>query len=190
MHILVIVFSIVMIFLVNPVIAFLNAKNVGYNWISIGNTTTWEKCVLVSGLVQSVIGYTIPVFGILLGIGYISHLLTNNQLFLSVDLMWISIIVPIVGTGIVITIQSVKDAIQDRSFGNIAIAVWNVGSTIENLFDLFSNFGGIIGDINKRSDDENGSGLLIVISIVMIALCSGMVLTGLTFRYGQKMALT
>lgn len=186
-------------FIVNPLIAFYNAKVIGSVWQYSTNFNWWDKTLCISGLVQSVIGFSMPVLGVIVGAGYYFHFLNNLQLTLSIDLFWISIIIPLVGTSIIITIQSIKDAIASRSFLDGAIAVWNISATIENIIDLFSNFGSIIGSITSIMDgdstDDSGAalgfaGFLVVVGIVLTGLFAGVILTCVSFNYGKNRALT
>ena len=193
------VIMVLLVFVVNPLISFYNAKSIGGIWNYSQNFTIWDKVLCVSGLLQSIIGFSMPIIGILLGTCYYFHLLSNALLTLSLDLFWVTIIIPFVGTSIVITIQSIKNAIETRSIIDGGIAIWNISATIENIVDLFSNFGscisGITSLVDGDSSDDSGAalglvGLLIGIGIVLTALFSGLILTCMSFNYGKNRALT
>lgn len=186
MHLLMMIVGFLLVFIVNPLIAYFNAYTVGKYWNDIQYSSFWQKTISVSALVQSVIGFSMPILGILLFIGYITKTLTMNQIDLSIDLLWLSIIIPIVGSGILITIESIKEAIRSRSFTNGALAIWNLGSTIENIFNMVSNFGSVIKDFEKRSDKEDDSSNLIVVLLVGIALLLSVGGTVLSFNYGKS----
>lgn len=186
MNILLIILSVILIFVVNPVIAYWNAKTAGNIWNTVSTASTWEKLLVISALVQSVVGFSMPSLGVLLFLGYMFKLLTMNQIYLGVDLMWISVIVPLVGTGLIITVQSVKDAIKERSLASGGVALWNVGASIENIIDMVSNFGSVIKDISKRSDDEDDSQNIVIVGIVVLSLCMGALFTALAFNHGRK----
>lgn len=186
MHLLMMIVGFLLVFIVNPLIAYFNAYTVGKYWNDIQYSSFWQKTISVSALVQSVIGFSMPILGILLFIGYITKTLTMNQIDLSIDLLWLSIIIPIVGSGILITIESIKEAIRSRSFTNGALAIWNLGATIENIFNMVSNFGSVIKDFEKRSDKEDDSSNLIVVLLVGVALLLSVGGTVLSFNYGKS----
>ena len=182
--------GIFLVFLINPVIAYFNAKNVGECWTEVAQSSLWEKSILISALVQSVIGFSMPSLGILLIVGYFTKFLTLNEIYLGIDLFWISAIIPLVGSGLIITIQSVKNAIKEKSLSSGLVAAWNVGATVENFIDLFYNFGSVLKDIGKRSDDENDVGVMMIVILVVCALFSGFLFTSLSFRHGRNLSLT
>ena len=187
-----VIIAILLVFIVNPVIAYFNAYGVGRIWNSMAAATKWEKAIAVSALIQSVIGFSMPMVAIISFIGYVTKYLNMNEIHLVMDLFWLSVIVPIIGSGLIITIQSVRDAIKYRSFGSIATAAWNVGAMINNIVDMFSNFGSILSDATKRAsdDDENPAILFIAIFVVIVSIGSGAALTCLSFKRGQKSSLT
>ena len=186
MHILMMIFAFILIFIINPLISFANAYIVGKEWKNIQYGSIWDKTLAVSGLIQSIAGFSMPTLGILLFIGYITKYLSMNQINIGIDLLWVSIIVPVVGSGIIITIQSIKDAIKEKSFGSGAVAFWNLGATIENIINMVSNFGSVISDISSRSDDEDDSSKLVIVFIVGISLLLSVGFTVLSFNYGKS----
>lgn len=175
-----------LVFVVNPIIAYFNAYTVGKYWKDIQYSSVWQKTISISALIQSVAGFSMPILGILLFIGFITKFLTKTQIDLGIDLLWISIIVPVVGSGILITIDSIKQAIKERSFTSGAVAAWNLGTTIENIFNMVSNFGSVITDIKNKSDEEDDASNLIIVGMVGLALLLSVGGTVLSFNQGKK----
>ena len=91
---------------------------------------------------------------------------------------YLAIILPIIGSGIAITIQSWAHFWRERSFKNGAIAgyntfadIYNIYESIEAIPDALSIVGKAFGGSSKDDDDDNSSGKLILLVIALVVLC-------------------
>jgi hypothetical protein len=144
------------------------------------------RLVAWAGAIQSAAGFTLVISVVLAAIAFSFHLLNNAAFAAVMNLTYLLIIVPILGSGIVITIQSWIVAYRERSWGNMGVAAWNTFAMAENTYDALD--GGISGAFNGiksffgSDDDEDAPMHMLVIMIVLAALGSGCLLTYVIMR--------
>ena len=90
----------------NLVISFLNARNVGHVWAESKAVGGWIRLLAWCGAIQSAAGFTF-VYAVVVGyIAVSTGYLPTAMLGVMMNLIYIMIIVPLIGSGIFITIQS------------------------------------------------------------------------------------
>ena len=94
------------VMILNLVISFLNARNVGKVWAESRAVGGWIRLLAWCGAIQSAVGFTfvyaIVVAYIAVSTGYLPPQLMGVML----NLIYLLIIIPLIGSGIFITIQS------------------------------------------------------------------------------------
>ena len=109
-----------MLFLVlglNLVISFLNARNVGRIWAESKAVGGWVRLLAWCGAIQSAAGFTF-VYAVVVGyIAVSTGYLPAAMLGVMMNLICIMLIVPLIGSGIFITIQSWIAFARDKSPG-------------------------------------------------------------------------
>lgn len=189
-------FLFLIILALNIAISFWNARVCGLIWEDAKREGGWTIVLAWSGLIQSAIGFSmIFIFGeamIAAGMGY------PKVAKAMASLWYIAIIVPLIGTGLIITVHSVIVAWKERDFSSIATAAWNVGATAHNLYEapgaLPAAWDAITSVTSASSDDEDASplsqliGPLIALAVAL-SLALGSVLTYLVFARYRAMAV-
>lgn len=180
------------ILLLNTGISWWNCYAVGSSWdeAKIAGGFTYLLCWC--GAVQSAVGFSMLLVMLEILVVSMTGKLPPEAINAIGGLWYLAIVVPAIGTGIIITLHSWQVAIRDRSAGNLASAAYNTFATAHNLYSAiedvpkaWSGVGEFFGDAFKGSDsDGKGKLALLVILLVVLALVGGVLITiGLIGRY-------
>lgn len=166
------------VLLLNLVISFFNARSAGQVWAESKAVGGWIRLLVWCGAIQAAIGFTY-VYAFVIGyiavsFGYLPVQLLN----VFASLMYLMIIVPVIGTGIIITIQSWISVARDRSLMNIGTAGWNTFATAYNTYNAIQSFGpaldtvanglgGLFGD--DGDSDDSAYRVILLAAIVLLA---------------------
>lgn len=189
------------ILVLNVLISIWNCYAVGSAWkdtMTLGST--FNKVVLWSAVIQSGVGFSMP---ILLGLtfGSMAFLTSGAEPYLSpaeaqevtmavMNLWYVAVIFPILGSGLAIWAHSIRVAYQRRDFASIATAGWNSFAQIHNTVSAINNLGGAMGNVGEffskamgGKGDAKGKLVLLVIMLVVISLIAGFMIAFSLVRY-------
>lgn len=201
------------ILLLNVGISIWNCYAVGTAWkdaMAMGGGLV--KAVLYSAVVQSAVGFSLPILLVLawvatkvLGLpgtdddGNVTPptmSATEIKEFWEVvmNLWYVAVILPILGSGFIITGHSLYVAYQRRDFASIATAGWNTFAQIHNTIGAVRDLGGAwgnIGDFISKGLDTGGDGkgsgkikiVILLFVLVIVALMLGTMLAIGLVRY-------
>lgn len=150
------------------------------------------KLLLWCGLIQSVIGYSSALmFG--LGIGaYELGWLDEKFLTYAIQLWYLGAIFPALGTGMVIWLHSVIDAVRNPSAGGFLAAGWNtyatfhnIGSALRHVPEAIDGVGEFFGEMLEGKSGDDGKGKIALL-VVLLALGIGIILTHVVFAMGRR----
>ena len=94
------------------------------------------------------------------------------------NLIYIMIIVPLIGSGIFITIQSWIAFARDKSLSNLGVAGWNTFAQAYNTYNAIQSFGpaldsvqqGLGGLFSDDGDSDNSTArVILLVAIVLLA---------------------
>ena len=154
------------------------------------------------GATQSAIGFS-SVFVILLLGGTSWFAMQDPENAENVRYMWevgmsfwyIAIIFPALGTGIIITLHSWREALRRRDFSSGAVAAWNTYAQASNTIGAVQNMGGAfskvgegLGSLFSGKGDAKGKLALLAILIVIVALMLGVLVTALLIQHYARTA--
>lgn len=182
------------ILVLNVVISVWNCYAVGQVWNDVKLIgTTFDKVLSWSAIIQSAVGFSMPILLLLAWICV--SVLTSGQepafspeeakVFMEAifNLWYLAIIFPVLGTGLVIWAHSVRMAYQRRDFASIASAGWNTFAQVHNTISAFNNVGGALGNIGdffgsalSGKGDGKEKGAILVVLLVILALVAGFVI--------------
>ncbi len=192
------------ILLLNVLISVWNCYAVGSAWkdtMTMGSG--FNKLVLWSAVIQSGVGFSMP---ILLGLtfGSMAFLTSGVEPTLTpqeakevisavMNLWYVAVIFPILGSGLAIWAHSLRIAYQRRDFASIATAGWNSFAQIHNTVSAVNNLGGAFGNIGEffgkafsGSSDGKGKVGILVILLVVLSLVGGFMIAFGLVRYFAK----
>lgn len=108
--------------------------------------------------------------------------LTPQYVQAALELGYVVIILPVLGSGFAIWMDSLTTAWRKRSLGNIGVAGWNTFAQIHNTYEAASTLPGVFKDLGKvfedsDGDDAKGKMILLAILLAIIAICGGVFAT-------------
>ena len=166
-----------LVLVLNLVISFFNARSVGRVWAESKAIGGWIRLVIWAGAIQSAIGFTY-VYAFIVGyIAVSTGYLPAAMLGVLLNLMYVMIVVPLIGSAIIITIQSWITAARDRSLMNLGVAGWNTFATAYNTYNAVQSFGpaldsvqqGLGGVFGDGDSDDNAARVILLAAIVLLA---------------------
>ncbi|MFZ5341775.1 MAG: hypothetical protein ACOZBL_04490 [Patescibacteria group bacterium] len=96
--------------------------------------------------------------------------------------MWyLMIIIPALGSGMVIWVHSLVEAWKRRDFASIGTAAWNTFAQAHNTYSAISDIPEALSSVGKifssKDGDSKGKGGLLIILIVILAILGGIITT-------------
>jgi hypothetical protein len=100
----------------------------------------------------------------------------------ALELGYVALILPILGSGICITVQSIITAWRERSITSVGIAAWNTYAQVHNTVSAVRTLPGALshlGDLFSKSEEDSvkGKALLFMILLVIAAIAGGILTT-------------
>ncbi len=194
---------IVLILILNFGVSWWNARTCGRAWEESKAVGGWIRVLVWCGAVQSAIGFS-SVFMfplIFLARAVFPETFTDEYVQATVNLWYVTIIFPALGTGLIITIESWIVAYRERSLKNLGVAAYNTFAQAHNTMSAINDFmpalrsvGEMFGKAMSGRGSSKGKAnllaLMIVIAIVALAICGGALLTSvLIHRYAGTVPL-
>ena len=178
---------IVLLWFVNLLISWFNAWGCGKTWAETRANGGMPHFMNWMGAIMSASGFTwcYTILACLLG-GGITHTvdcrvvpyLTQAQVEAVAGLGYMVVILPILGSGLAITLHSWGVFWRRRSFGSGAVAGWNTFAQGSNIYHaaqdiprVWEMLGGFFGGKSKSSDNSDSNGTKLVI---LLAVCSAL----------------
>jgi hypothetical protein len=181
----------ILILVINVGISFFNAYVCG---------RSWEESKAVGGIlwlvvwctaIQSALGFSsvVLLFLIYLAHDYVPAYFTDVYFKGALNLWHLTIIFPIIGAGLSVTIESWVAVYRDASLLKLSNAAWNTFAQVRNTASAVEKMGGALssaGDPFKftsdTEDDGKDVGLAILAALVSLALLGGSVITAAIIR--------
>lgn len=168
------------------VISWWNCKVVGEIWVEAKAMGGFMRLLAWCGAVQAAVGFSqVLIFGLAFGAFSFGYL-PKEYASAAISLWYLLIIVPAIGTGLIITVHSLITAWRERNIANMGTAAWNTfasGMNVYNAFkgvpDAWEAVGSVLGGKGKK--DDNKAALLIL--LVVVAIAGGILITMSLIRY-------
>lgn len=191
---------IILILVLNVLISWFNAWSCGRAWPETKQQGGLAHFMNWMGAIMAACGFT---WVILIGLGYIGtkipyqqataehptiYLLSAERYLVALELGYVAIIVPVLGSGLALTLNSWAYFWRRRSFGSGAAAAYNTYAMFHNTYHavqllpgIFRHLGGVFGGSgsSKSSSSNDGKGflLVIVVGLVIASIIGGILLT-------------
>lgn len=173
---------IVFLLLWNFLISIANCWFVGKTWAESKAAGGWTRLVLYSAAVMGACGF---IWCNLLVLGYAAsthvgilphkYQLTDPYLELLFDMGYVLIIFPVLGSGLAIWADSLKQAYKNRDMLSIGVAGYNTFAMAHNTYEAAKFLPTVfekIGDSLKDSD--NKASLLVVYTVLALSVGGGL----------------
>lgn len=170
------------------VLSTLNALGAGYAWPEskerggLAHLVTWSVAIMAS------IGFTMVLTLFNLFVALSQHWITPEMAARGEALAFSLIAIPILGTGLVITLDAWAAYRRSRSLADLAVAGYDTWAQAHNTYVVVQHLGGAMrsagglfkggGSSGGDADvDSDGAGALIVILLVLAAFIGGALIT-------------
>ncbi|HVI40861.1 MAG TPA: hypothetical protein VM577_09390 [Anaerovoracaceae bacterium] len=168
----------------NLYISFMNARVAGQVWVDAKVFGGWIRALVWCAATQSAIGFS---SGFLILYGYLAYkigFLNPDQLHVVFSLWYLIVAIPLIGTGLLITVQSWITAWRERSFKNMGVAAYNTFAEVSDLYHAFSDipkaFKEVMSFTSDWGDDDDLKSMVfwkVIVPVVVLAIASGCILT-------------
>ena len=168
-------------------ISVLNAWSCGKSWNDTRIAGGWQHFLNWCGATMSAVGFTwvyLIIVALAAGPGGFNKL-SEHRIEQLVSLGYLAVIIPCIGSGIAITIQSWAHFWRNRTFGNAAVAGYNTWADLHNMYTAAHEIPSMldnVGDLFKAGKDEDDAKSGLVIALALLAICAGMLTTAIIIR--------
>ena len=182
----------ILILVLNVSISFFNAYVCGRSWQESKAVGGILRLVVWCTAIQSALGFSsvVLLFLIYLAHDYVPGYFTDVYFKGALNLWHLTIIFPIIGAGLSVTIESWVAVYRDASLLRLSNAAWNTfaqvrntASAVENMGDALSSAGDPFRFSSDTEDDGKDAGLAILFSLVSLALLGGSLITAAIIRF-------
>lgn len=200
---------VVLLMVLNFAISFWNAYACGANYTLAKQAGGFAKLMLWSGLTMSACGFTWCYLVLLAVVGmYVpdfmhihstaaeveasgvkAMLVTPDMAQSIMALGYAVIILPILGSGMAIWVESLISAWKQRTFGSIARAGWNTFAQANNIYGVVRDTPSVlaqIGKLFKGGGDGKNKAIMLVIVLVVLAVLGGIITTASIAQWSNK----
>jgi len=162
-------------------ISWFNAHSVGRSWADSKAIGGWPRFTIWCGAVMSASGFTWCYLGVLCLIATATGLLPMRYVQIALELGYVLIILPVLGSGIAIWMDSVTTAWRRRDAASIGVAGWNTYAMAHDTCEAATTLPGIFKNLgsvfSEADDDAEGKLIYLAVLIVVLALCGGIFTT-------------
>lgn len=184
-----------MIFLLlalNFIVSWLNCYVLGGMWAESRALGGFSRVLAWCGATQAAIGFS-SVIGAVVGYGlFVTGHLPGKVALGAASLWYLLIIIPALGTGLILTIHSWIVAFRTRSILDMGVAGYNTVAQLHNMYGAIDGISDALGGVGDLFDskDNDGAPVLLAILLVAVALGGGILLTVLLIRkYSGRLPL-
>ncbi|MCK4121387.1 hypothetical protein HFK83_03245 [Ralstonia pseudosolanacearum] len=173
-------------------VSWLNCWSVGGMWAESKALGGFPRLLAWCGAIQAAIGFSSVIGAVLGAIAFHFGLLPAKATSQATSLWYLLVIVPAIGSGLIITVHSWIIAFRERSILNMGTAAYNTLTQAHNMLGAFRNMGGALESVADlfASDDDEPSVAVLVVALVAVALAGGVLLTAyLIRRYAGRLEL-
>ncbi len=177
----------------NGFISWLNCRSAGLMWAEAKKLGGFMRVLVWCAAVQSAVGFS-SILIVLLAFGaYIGGYLDQQHFQGAMSLWYLLVIFPALGSGLIITIHSLREAWRSRRIGDIGVAAWN---TFAQGYNMYNALDGVpkalenLGDLFKgsNSDDAKSRMVALMIVIAVLAVVGGVIITAVLINHYAKQA--
>src|SRR3546814_14809633 len=101
----------------------------------------WPWVMVCCGAIQSAIGFSMVYGTVELGALYLVGYLPPETVKLAMDFWYVMIVIPALGSGLLITIHSWTLVFRERRLSSLGGAAWNTYAQAQNTFDAINGIG-------------------------------------------------
>lgn len=180
---------ILLFFILNFAISCFNAWAVGRSWTESKHVGGWPHFMNWMGAIMAASGFT-WCFLVLIGLGvHATGYLPEEYLKGFYELGYVVIVVPVLGSGLAITIDAWAYYWKRRTFGSGAVATYDTFAQVYNTYQaaqalpgIFEHLGGLFSFGDDDDDDVKVKLVVMMVVLVVLSAAAGIFLTALIVR--------
>lgn len=168
--------------IVNAGVSWWNARNAGRMWLEAQSLGGWVWLLTWCAAIQAAAGFTsIAAFILVMLAGFLGLLPDQSEAAAS-GLVYLLTVIPIIGTGLVITLSSWRIAFREKSLASMGVAAYNSLAMAYNMASAVKDIPGVWDGLQKfykknRNNKGNANTIVAVVMIAVAALAIGYLLT-------------
>lgn len=176
----------------NGFISWFNCRSAGSVWIEAKKLGGYMQVLVWCAAIQSAVGFSSILIFLLAFGAYVGGYLDQAHFNGAMSLWYLLVIIPALGSGLIITIHSLREAWRTRQIGDIGVAAWNTFAQGYNMYSAVKDVPqawGAVSDIfsSKSSSDKDSKGTALMLLIVVLAIAGGIIITaGLIGHYAKQ----
>ena len=170
--------------LLNFCISWFNAWSVARSWADSKVIGGWTRFVTWCGAIMSAAGFTWCYTTIVALTAGATGYLGPKYVQAVLELGYVVMILPLLGSGLGIWIDSMTTACRRRDLLSVGGAAWNSYAQIHNTYQaatvlpgVFKHLTRVFGEGDGDRDSASGRALMLVLVLVLFALCGGVLTT-------------
>lgn len=175
----------------NGFISWLNCRSAGQVWVEAKKLGGFMRVLVWCAAIQSAVGFSSILIVFLAFGAYIGGYLDQAHFSGAMSLWYLLVIFPALGSGLIITIHSLREAWRTRRIGDIGVAAWNTFAQGYNMYNAmdgvpkaFSELGSLFKGSN--SDDAKSRMVALLLVIVVLAIVGGVIITAMLINHYAK----
>lgn len=184
-----------LLLIINTLISVYNCWAVGRYWTEKRLLPLWPRVMCWCGAIMATCGFY-WVYSVLITLGLLYfHQIRIEDAEALINLGYLIIIFPLLGTGAMITVDSTIKAYQQRNYQATGVAVWNTTAQASNTLralqevpEALSTVLDYFGDaLSSSDDDEDNKGGAIVVLVIILTMMLGIMTTILLIQKFDRM---
>ena len=162
--------------LVNLFISFLNARSCGLIWCESKAIGGWVRFLVWCGAIQSAVGFTSVYMVVAVVIASKIGYLDIKSIRLFVDMVYLLIVIPLIGSGLAITVHSWIRLARERNLSSLSVAGWNTFAQARNMYSAYRAFGPAVESVAKafggfgNSKRKNANVVMLAIFVLVLGV--------------------
>lgn len=167
----------------NLLISWWNCRVVGSIWHEAKATGGFMRVLAWCGAVQSTVGFSGALIVVAVVLSMVLGYLPKEYAQAAASLWYLLVIIPAIGTGLIITVHSLIAAWRERSMASMGTAAWNTVATGHNLYSAASSVPSAWDDVGKLFKGDGDSGkVMLVLALVAFSIAGGALITAALIR--------
>ncbi|HGM5582035.1 TPA: hypothetical protein ACKP22_003744 [Pseudomonas putida] len=178
----------ILLAVVNLAISWWNCRAVGLIWDEARYVGGSMRLLAWAGAIEATLGFSSVLLMLVTLYFYAVGDLPQAYIEDVAGLWYLLVIIPAIGSAVVITIQSLENAWRERNFSNIAVSAWNLYATAQRLERATHAMPAAFEKVSKLFQGKDDRKAALVLLIVLIALTGGALITWKLIRHYAQQA--
>ena len=178
----------ILLAVVNLAISWWNCRAVGLIWDEARYIGGSMRLLAWAGAVEATLGFSSVLLMLVTLYFYAVGDLPQEYIEDVFGLWYLLVIIPAIGSAVVITIHSLQTAWRERNFSDIAVSTWNLFATAQRLERATHAMPAAFEKVSKLFEGKNDRKAALVLLIVLIALTGGALITWKLIRHYAQQA--